>query len=149
MSEQTMQHHDEQVMGISTMARWGRIAFGVLSWLVFIGVIVQVTLAGSGIFVDYSRFDIHRSLGYFLILPSVLMIVAAFMGHLPRQRIGQSFGLLVMIVLQIVFVEIRDTGLEELAALHVLNAFGIFGNSLDLARGSLAYLRPTPTPEQA
>lgn len=145
MSEQTMQQHNE-VVGLSTVARWGRLAFGILSWLMFIGVIVQIILAGSGVFVDYSRFDIHRSLGYFLILPSVLMIVAAFMGRLGRQRIGQSFGLLVMLVLQIVFVEIRDTSLEELAALHVLNAFGIFGNSLDLARGSISYLRPTPEP---
>ncbi len=118
-----------------------RLIYGVLALITFIGILVQVFLAGSGIFVNYSRFDMHEMLGYLLIIASILLLISAFVARLPRQLKGQTFGLLVMMILQIVFVELRDTGLKELAALHVLNAFGIFGNSLDLARKSVGMMR--------
>ena len=104
-----------------------------LAWAFVAGVVVQVFLAGLGVFDGPERFEIHRSWGYTLeLLPIILLVVAAF-GRLGRRQLIYPAALFGMFILQSVFVALR-TDLPVVAALHPVNGFGILLVGIAMAR---------------
>ena len=135
---------------IST-ARWARIGFALLAWL-FAGLaIVQVYLAGQGMFVTSGNFELHRNVGWGIIALALILLVLAFAGRLGWRMIGPSALLLGLLVVQSVLVHI---GTPNVAALHPVNGLLIVVVALWLAWRSLGYIRAplpieTPRPEPA
>ena len=117
------------------MVRYARIAYRGVIWLFVACVVVQVFLAGVGVFVGEDRFELHRTFGYTFGWLALLLPLLALAGRLGRRTIGLSFLVTVLFILQSVFVALR-TDMPYLAALHPVNALAIFWLSFSLARGS-------------
>jgi len=96
----------------------------VVAWLLVAGLVVQIFLAGLGVFRGAASFATHRDFGYLLeLLPIVLLIVGlvAGLGRRPAILAALIFGLF---LLQSVFVGLR-TDAPDVAALHPVNGFVI------------------------
>ena len=105
----------------------------VVAWLLVAGLVVQIFLAGLGVFRGPASFATHRDFGYLLeLLPIVLLIVGliAGLGRRPAILAAVIFGLF---LLQSVFVVLR-TDAPDVAALHPVNGFVITLLAIVLAR---------------
>jgi mercuric ion transport protein len=100
--------------------------------------IVQVFLAGLGVFDSPSAFVTHRGFGYLFGWLTLVMLVVALAGRMPRRFVGIGVLLLVLFALQSVFVALRDD-LPAIAALHPLNGFFILGVGAVATRASWLY----------
>jgi mercuric ion transport protein len=95
-------------------------------WLFAACSVVQVFLAGLGVFVGPDRFALHRDFGYTFGLLLLVVIVAAVVGRLGRRQIGYAAALMVLFTLQSVLIAVRATA-PEVAALHPVNGVLIIG----------------------
>lgn len=109
-----------------------RSAFPFVAGLFAVGAIIQVFLAGLGVFDNDSAFITHRDFGYMLSLLPIVMAVLALVGGLPRRFAGLSALLFALFILQSVFVAMRDSA-PAIAALHPLNGFLVLGLGIVLA----------------
>ena len=117
-----------------------RVAFAAVAWLFLACVVIQVFLAGLGVFAGSSNFEVHRNFGYVFGLLTVVMVVIAAIGRLGRRLIGLSALLVALFTLQSVFIAFRE-GLPAAAALHPVNALAIFYVAQLVARDALALAR--------
>lgn len=102
--------------------------------LLFIAsLIVQVCLAGLGVFDDPAAFITHRDFGYMIGSFTLVLLVAAYGGGLGGRQIGLVVLLMAQFALQSVFVAIRS-GSPAVAALHPVNGFLILLVALIIAR---------------
>ena len=99
--------------------------------------IVQVFLAGLGVFSDPASFITHRDFGYLLGWFTLAILILALVGRERRLVVGLSVLLLVQFTLQSVFVALR-TSAPTVAALHPVNGFLILVVGLVITR--LAWL---------
>ena len=98
---------------------------------------VQVFLAGLGVFDSPSAFLTHTTWGYLIEWLTVVMLLITLFGRLGRRLIGLTALTLVQMVLQSVFVAVRDD-FPMVAALHPVNGFLVLFVSIVIAR--LAWL---------
>jgi len=106
--------------------------------------IVQVFLAGLGVFDDPKAFITHREFGYLFGWLTLVVLVLALMGRMPRRITGLSVLLLVLFALQSALVSVR-ADLPAIAALHPLNGFAILGIGAMTARASWPLRRQAAT----
>ena len=92
------------------------------AWLLVIGLLVQVFLAGLGIFDDPAAFNTHRDFGHLLEIVPVILAVTALVAGYGRWRALAGVGLLALLLLQTILVLQRETS-PVIAALHPVNAF--------------------------
>ena len=109
-----------------------RSAFPFVAGLFAVCAIIQVFLAGLGVFDDASAFVTHRDFGYMISLLPIVLVVLALVGGMPRRYAGLSALLFVLFLLQSVFVQMRDS-MPAAAALHPLNGFLILALGILLA----------------
>jgi hypothetical protein len=95
--------------------------------------LVQVFLAGLGVFDDPASFVTHREFGYLLGWFTLAMLVLAIMGRERRLIVGLSVLVLVQFAFQSIFVALRETN-PQIAALHPVNGFLIVVVGLLIAR---------------
>ena len=119
------------------MSNIWRAGFAVVAWLFLIAIVVQVFLAGVGLFVPgVDMFAYHRQLGWLLHggpLPVLLLAWAAGAG---RSTIWLCVALFVLVAIQ-PFLPGMRVDLPFAAALHPVNAMAIFGLAAVIARRSL------------
>jgi mercuric ion transport protein len=122
---------------------YARIALPWVAWLFVACVVIQVFLAGLGVFDSPLRFIAHRDFGYMFFWLLVVLLVLAIAGRVGRRLIGLSALLIVLFILQSVFVGFRATQ-PMLAALHPVNGFLIGLVAIVVARDGrrLAASRP-------
>ena len=109
-------------------------------------VVLQVFLAGLGVFDDPATFLTHRDLGYTLSLVVLVVLVTAILSRAGRRQIGLAALALGLLILQSVFVGVRES-MPALAALHPVNGFLILLISLLMARAAWDAARePAPAP---
>ena len=104
-----------------------------IAWLFVACVVVQVFLAGLGVFENASQFAAHRDFGYTFGLLVLVLVILSIAGRMGREVIGLSLLLAVLFVLQSVFVQLRTTQ-PVVAALHPVNGFLIGLVGIVLAR---------------
>jgi hypothetical protein len=95
--------------------------------------VIQVFLAGLGVFDDPSAFNTHRDFGYTFAYLVLVILILAFVGRSPRRIVGMSVLLLVLFAFQSIFVALR-TDYPAIAALHPLNGFAILTLSIVISR---------------
>jgi uncharacterized protein DUF6220 len=96
----------------------------VVAWAFVAGLVIQVFLAGRGVFENAERFKDHAGWGYTIgLLPIVLLALAAA-GRLGRRQVIYAIALFGMFILQSVLVAMRDSQ-PTVAALHPVNGFAI------------------------
>src|SRR5688572_22995543 len=82
--------------------------------------VVQVFLAGLGVFDDPRTFVTHREFGYMFGWLTLVLIVLAIAGRMGRRFVGASALLLTLFAFQSVFIALR-ADMPGIAALHPLN----------------------------
>ena len=102
--------------------------------------IVQVFLAGLGVFDGPGAFVTHREFGTTFGWLTLIILVLALVGRSGRRIVGLAVLLLVLFTLQSVFVALR-TDLPAIAALHPLNGFAILGVAVVMTRMAWAARR--------
>jgi len=115
----------------------------VIAWVLVAGLLVQVFLAGLGVFRGPESFATHRDFGYVLeLLPILLLIfgIVAGLGRRPAILAAAIFGLF---LLQSVFVALRVSN-PEVAALHPVNGFVITILAVVVARDAWVGRAPGP-----
>lgn len=110
-----------------------RTAHLVVAWLLVAGLIVQVFLAGLGVFRGASGFAMHRDWGYLLELLPVVLLVTGLAGGLGRRAAILAASIFGLFLLQSVLIGFRGTS-AEVAALHPVNGFLITVLAIVLAR---------------
>jgi len=130
------------------MATFARSAFPVIAGLFVACGVLQVFLAGIGVFDLRAGFDGHRNFGYLFGWLTIILLVLALAGRLGRTLVGLSVLLVVQFALQSVFVVFRADA-PAIAALHPVNGFAILAVGVIAARISWAARRqaqPAPDP---
>lgn len=108
---------------------------------VFVGcVVIQVFLAGLGVFDDPRSFVTHREFGYLIGMFTLVLLVLALIGRSPRRIAAYSALLLFQFALQSVLVALR-ADVPALAALHPVNGFLILLVAITVTRASWVELR--------
>ena len=103
-----------------------RTAYPLVAGLFVACAVIQVFLAGLGVFDDPNAFVTHRNFGYLFGWLTLVLLVIALVGRMPRRYVGLAVLILVLFALQSVFVALRED-MPALAALHPLNGFLILG----------------------
>jgi hypothetical protein len=109
-----------------------------LAMFIALGVFVQMLLAGvwhSGV---VNTPDAHAIFGISLLLASLLALLAAAVGKLPKAILSRTGLLFFLILLQPILMETRGSGLAIISAFHALNApfIGIVASTVvAMARG--------------
>ena len=114
-----------------------RSAHLVVGWLLVAGLVVQIFLAGLGVFRGAESFSTHRDFGYMLELFPIVLLVLGLVAGLGRRAALLAAGIFGLFMLQSVFVVLRADA-PEVAALHPVNGFLITFLSIVLARDGLA-----------
>lgn len=129
------------------MVRVARLVFAGAAWILFAALILQVFLAGVGLFVSGDdSFALHRDVGYLLSLAPILVLGLAFAARASRRTAWFAGGLAVLAFVQSVLPSLRD-GLPLVAALHPVNALAVVWLSWQVADRATALLRaPMATP---
>jgi hypothetical protein len=123
------------------MQRTVRIAFALVAWLFLIAIVVQVFLAGVGLFVaGVDTFSYHRQLGWLLHGGPLPVLLLAWAAGADRTTIWLSVALLVLVAFQ-PFLPGMRADLPLVAALHPVNALVIFWLAVVVARRALALAR--------
>lgn len=125
-----------------------RLAYAALAWVLVACVVIQVLLAGMGVFVSPARYSWHTGFVHVFEGLPILMVILSFSGRMPRRVSGLTVGMFVLIELQYLFIGLGESVNLNLAALHPVNALLIFWLSLVLARRGrrLWRERVNPTP---
>ena len=107
----------------------------VVAWLLVAGLVVQVWLAGRGVFDSGAGFAPHVDTGYTLTVGPVILLVLGLLGAMGRRAALLAVGMFVLFILQSVLVAQRPTA-PLIAALHPVNGFLILFLAIVLARES-------------
>ncbi|HEU5205165.1 MAG TPA: COX15/CtaA family protein [Candidatus Limnocylindrales bacterium] len=113
-----------------------RSAYPLVAGLFVACAVIQVFLAGLGVFDDPNAFVTHRNFGYLFGWLTLVLLVIALVGRLPRRYVALAVLILVLFALQSVFVALRED-MPAVAALHPLNGFLILGTATYTAWTSL------------
>jgi uncharacterized membrane protein len=107
-----------------------------LAVLYLLGVVVQFFLAGLTVFGGTS-IEAHRVLGFILMAGALGLLVLAVVGRLPRRTTLLTVLILGLSILQSV---LANVDVDEVAALHVVNALAIAFVAYALMQRSRDYL---------
>ena len=110
-----------------------RQAYPFVAALFVAGVVVQVFLAGLGVFEDPRTFLTHANFGYTLSVLPLVLVILSVAGRSSRRITAMSGLLIVLFLLQSVFVALR-ADLPAVAALHPLHGFLILGTGIVVTR---------------
>ena len=113
-----------------------RVIFFGLAVIYLAGVVVQFFLAGLGTF-GATDFDPHQVFGLILGILTLVLLVVAVVGKLPRLLIGLAVALVGLNVLQMFLARVD---VDEVAALHVVNALAIVFVAYEIVQRSRRYL---------
>ena len=125
-----------------------RRVFPIVAGLFAACAVIQVFLAGLGVFDDPEAFISHRNFGYLFGWLTLVLLVLAIAGRMGRRYVGASVLLLTLFALQSVFIAVR-ADLPGIAALHPLNGFAILGVALVTTWSSWAVRHEAAAPAPA
>jgi hypothetical protein len=120
-----------------------RTGLAIVAWLFVACILVQIFLAGLGVFDDRSTFITHREFGYVFGWLTLVMLVLAIVGRVPRRLLGLVGLMLVLFALQSVFVALRGD-YPTVAALHPLNGVLLLLVAIVVARSAWALRGSAP-----
>jgi hypothetical membrane protein len=129
------------------MRRGATIAYEGLALFIAVAIIVQVFLAGLGIF-GAKSFKPHEDWGYTIHALSILVFILALIGPRTARTIGMGLALPVLLTIQISLVGTRDDT-PGLAALHPVLALFALGLAFHIGQPLLSRRRGASAPRPA
>jgi hypothetical protein len=130
---------EAQFVPLSARIRSVRFAYGLLAAGYFACVVIQVFLAGMGLFVNSGDLQLHRVFANYFENASILMFLLSFFGRIRGGLRWWTLALFVLTVLQHMTVRVFP---GPLRALHTIDALLLFGISLYLMKRSWSWLLP-------
>jgi len=121
-----------------------RTVYVVAAWLFVAGLVVQVFLAGLGVFDSPTSFATHRDVGYALEIFPVVLLVVGLLGGMGRRLAVLAIVAFGLFILQSVFVLLRESA-PQVAALHPVNGFVILLTAIYMAREATMMWTATPS----
>jgi len=125
----------------SGLRSFARGAYLVVVWIFVACLVVQLFLAGLGVFAGYQNFLTHRDFGYLFGLLVLPLVIFAALARLPRRFILLSLLILVLFAMQSVLILFR-TDAPAIAALHPLNGVLILLISIWLGTAARRFVPP-------
>ncbi|HEY8922417.1 MAG TPA: DUF6220 domain-containing protein [Candidatus Limnocylindria bacterium] len=122
------------------MVSGARYVFVTLVWIYLAGILVQVFLAGIGLFGAAKDFEPHVGLGWILHLVPVLLLIAAAVGRVGRGLLWWTAALLVVQFVQPILATLRND-LPLVAAFHPVLALIIFWLAVMIGLKALRLVR--------
>jgi hypothetical protein len=123
---------------VGTFTRVMRVLYVVVAWVLALCLLIQVFLAGLGIFGSPSLLTLHTTfVHYFEFLP-ILLIILALLGRTRHALVWLSLLLQVQIELQYFFAHFP---VPVVAALHPVNAVLMFWITIHVARRGMRFLQ--------
>lgn len=116
-----------------------RRVLAVACWVFVAAIVLQVFLAGAGLF-EMTDYTLHAGLGWLLSLAPVLLFVLALLAHVDRTTRLLALGLLIVAMIQPELAAARDDA-PIVAAFHPVNALLIVFMAWTLARRATALAR--------
>lgn len=113
------------------MVSGARYLYLALVWGYLAAILVQVFLAGTGLFGDDRDFAAHQSLGWILHLVPVLLLIVAFVARVGSTTLRWTAALLVVQAVQPLLPMLRND-YPWAAALHPVLALVIFWLALTI-----------------
>lgn len=92
-----------------------------VAWLMVVGLLATILMAGMALFVRNSLWETHMGIGYLSGWPGVILIVLAIALRIPRQLTPWLAAVFVLHIVQTTLPILRED-LPYVAALHPLNA---------------------------
>jgi hypothetical protein len=105
----------------------------VVAWGFVVAVVVQVYLAGLGVFRNPQNFELHVTFGHILEIVAIAMLVLLLVVRASRGQVVLAAVLTLLVIGQNVFIQVRGAN-PEFAALHAVNAVLILVVSIILAQ---------------
>jgi hypothetical protein len=128
------------------MVSGARYVYLALLWLYVAGILVQVFLAGMGLFGAAKDFEPHVGLGWILHLVPVLLLIVAAVARVGSRLIWWNVALLVVQFIQPIFALARDDT-PVVAAFHPVLALVIFWLAVTIGLKAWRLVRePSPIP---
>ncbi len=118
--------------------------FAVASWVFLGAVLVQVFLAGAGLF-KLTDFTLHTDFGWLLSAMPIVLVVLARMARVDRRTTQLTVALLAVAVIQPELAAARHD-YPVVAALHPVNALLLFWLAWLVARRSIDAARQPDRP---
>lgn len=118
--------------------------FAVASWVFLGAVLVQVFLAGAGLF-KLTDFTLHTDFGWLLSAMPIVLVVLARMARVDRRTTQLTVALLAVAVIQPELAAARHD-YPVVAALHPVNALLLFWLAWLVARRSIDAAREADRP---
>lgn len=125
----------------SGLRSFARSAYLIVVWVFVACLVVQLFLAGLGVFAGYQNFITHRDFGYLFGLLVLPLVVFAALARLPRRFVLLSLLILVLFAMQSVLLLFR-TDAPSVAALHPLNGVLILLIALRLGIAARGFVPP-------
>jgi hypothetical protein len=122
-------------------------AYHWIALLIAVGVVVQVFLAGLGIF-GAESFDAHEGFGWTLHTIAILLFLLALIGPRTARAIGIGFGMLALMTVQILLVQLRDDT-PWVAAFHPVLALFVLGLAAHVGMPAISRRRAASAPGPA
>ena len=119
-----------------------RKGLALVAWLFVACIFIQIFLAGLFVFDGPDARVTHRDFGYTFGWLTLIMLILAVVGRVPRRLLGLSALTLVLFALQSVLVALR-VDYPAIAALHPVNGVVMLLIAIALARSAWAD-RPAP-----
>ena len=126
------------------MRSMARLLHAFTTSLLVVCVVVQVFLAGLGVFDSPSMFITHAGFGGFIGLVTIVVLITAVLARAGRRQIGLAALTFVLMMLQSVFVAVR-ADMPTVAALHPVNGFLIGLIAVVMARAAWIAVRAPAT----
>ena len=123
------------------------VAYEGLALFIGIAIVVQVFLAGLGIF-GAKSFKPHEDWGYTIHALSILVFILALIGPRTARTIGMGFGLAALLTIQISLVSFREDA-PGVAALHPVLALFAMGLAFHIGMPVLSRRRGASAPRPA
>ena len=122
-----------------------RTVYVIAAWAFVIGVLVQVFFAGMTAVAGRWGWDNHISLGHFLAVPLLVMLITAYVGKLSGHMKRLTWLLFGVYVLQADVLIFLRASAPVLSAFHPVLALIDFALGLMLAQQAMAIVRADKT----
>lgn len=109
---------------VSRRVLWSRYGYVGSMALFAVCVLVQIYIAGMAVFVDPANWDLHGGFVHVFEFIPLPLLVAAFLGRLPRTF--KSIPIVLSLLVGVQYATAHQFG-SFVAALHPVNAVVIFG----------------------
>ena len=129
------------------MRRTVTTAYYWLALLIAVAIVVQVFLAGVGVF-GADSFDAHEGFGWMIHTAAIVLFILALIGPRTGRAIGMSFGLLVLMTVQIMLDGARDDE-PYVAAFHPVLALFVLGLAVHIGMPAISRGRGASAPRPA